>query len=514
MSKSTNEIFSLFDKAISPQETEKLEFIKQIPVILKAFSPQWICDQFIPFLTLWIQPNNEKIVLAFIPFINQIIYTVQSFEDVSELIEMILKSDIKTVKKLLSKELLNCKQNISRETQKEIDQSNYFRFFSHLIDSKFDSVRSFIPSIISILTSEELQSSIINSLISDQSFHVRFETGKLMNKIVENLALDLALKCLKDSNSPIRSIVALINADRKYYAQKLLPILIKDSDWQVRVSIIQTIKSMSNFDLSLTTSINMTNDSVWQVKMRAYQAISEIVPNHPQMKNFNMDFSSFFNQMKYDLEYDQIPLKKSIIDTFLALHLFVQNRKKDLHQVHKSIDILFSLILEQPEPVLLHFINEIGTRSEYHNIAKNFKGEIFDLIESLSQSEHWRIREGSLSVINSFSLDRQQQRQFSTLCMNFLEDKTDPVRNAAVHQLAYIIIKGKHNGKLPKYIAELKTSDTFRLRQAYITLLKIIGLNNQKYKSKISKEISEFLNDECSNVVELAQYAMNELDSV
>ena len=251
-----NSIFQFFEKAISSDESQQLEFIRRIPEILSASPQNWIISKFLPFLVSWLPKNNEKVLLTLIQYIPQFITTVGSIELVEPLIEAILMTDNQEIEKQLISPLLKF----------ESDPTS-LNFITLLSNSQYDCVRSFVPLIIDLAGGDEGKRKILPSLAYDPSFRVRKASIKIIESISnEDLACQIALTFIIDANARIRAYIPIVSTKRSFYKAHILPIIQNDLDWSVRASVARELPKCSELEPAIQSCIALAADKDWQVR--------------------------------------------------------------------------------------------------------------------------------------------------------------------------------------------------------------------------------------------------------
>ena len=481
-----NQIFQLFDKATSPDESQQLEFVRRIPEILASFNQNWIITKFIPFLENWLPKDNEKILSALIINIPQIVSAVGSIFNVCPIIEQILIADNQDIVKQLLPVIM----------QFEHDPT-CFQFVAQLIVNEYDCVRAFVPLIINLAGNDENKSKIFPSLTYDPSFRVRVATAKIINSnINDDLGIQTALTLIEDNHPKIRAFIPVVATPRQFYGIYILPKIVSDFDWSVRASVAQELIHCTDFDIAVQYCMTLAADPVWQVRLCALKSLRTLLTNS---KSTSIS-QEFIKLLSDTLKFPYISLKKCVID--LLLHNFPK--------VMNLVDVFW----QQDNEMRMYFLSQINAKNIHKLIPKN---RIIEAIDGLIKSDDWRIRKDAtelfIAAAKSYN-DQQIAGQLSEICVNLLADEAAPVREAAALQLAEFTSLNGIEQNWPKFISDLEESDSFRLRQSAISILNGLVQRSISPNTKeiIISHIRNFTKDPVSNVVEYANFVLSNIE--
>ena len=259
-----NSAVQLFEKAISSDESQQLEFIRRIPEILNVFPQTWIVSKFLPFLINWLPKNNEKMLLTLIQHVPQFITTVGSIKAVGPLIEAILMSENQKIEKQLISPLMQFKNDPTCN-----------EFIDFLTSSRYDCVRSFVPLIIKLASIDEnCKKNILPSLVYDPSFRVRKASLQIVESIPnQEFATNYAYTFTNDSHSGIRAHIPIVLSHLPFYPIHILPKIQEDPDWLVRASVAHELVKCINTESAIKSCISLAADKVWQVRYFAIKSL-------------------------------------------------------------------------------------------------------------------------------------------------------------------------------------------------------------------------------------------------
>lgn len=485
----SNSIQQYFEKAISSEENQQLEFVRQIPEILTTFQQSWIFSKFLPFFVSWLPKNNEKIILAVIQYIPQFVTALGSILSVEPLIEAVLLSDNPEI----------VKQLIPILTQFENDPTCY-KFIKLLSKSQYDCVRSFVLLILN-LAHEEGKRKLLKKLVYDFSFRVRQASLQVIESTSnEELACKIVISIADDSHTRIRAFIPIVSSHRPFYVAHILPKIQNDLDWSVRASIARELVKCPDVESAIKSCFSFVSDKVWQVRLFAIKSLISLLP---RSKTISID-QEFLNLLMDTFKFPQPSLKKSVVDFILATGAKPSN----------FADIMMS---QDPE-TKIYFVAKAIRRNKIKLLLTIPKNQIFEIIKDITKSEKWKIRKAAIDIFIDIANIIQDQRvvnQLNDICLSLLNDEAAPVRESAAMQITSFMPIDNIEQNFPQFLNELEESDYFRQRQTAIDVLYalITKTSSQSTKELLISHIQNFKNDSVSNVVEYANYILNQIES-
>ncbi|EAY02936.1 hypothetical protein TVAG_040860 [Trichomonas vaginalis G3] len=492
---SASAAMKLFEKAISLDEAQQMEFASKIDIIIDTFPPKFISTEFYPFLTTWIPKNNLKIVRILADKVNKMISVNESLVAFAPVLETILASENQEISKRI-------KTNLKSVTL----GGDALGFFKKLVSSPIDYVRAFCAQILFLLQPIEEKVVICQSLICDPAFKVRFALASIIATLPVDLANNVAKAFCSDSSSRIKAFLPVVCAPLPFFFTSVVPALISDHDWYIRASIAKEVSRAKDIATAINVAYPLTEDSVWQVVLSALTSFTQIIKENP-----NVPFENgqrMLDNLFRTLLYPQASTKNASIDAFFALNARYQFDSANI------MNFVEEVITRQPPTTRLHFLQQLcALRLE--SIIALITDKIHAVVVSLMSSEQWRIRLGvvcALSSLATLNRDPNVRTKFSELCLQSLDDESTPVRTAAAEELLQCYRASNPSQLFPECYFTLKSSDSFRKRQAALIILSNIGKACQPAEvAQVKAEMQSFLNDKCDNVVNMANKFISEL---
>lgn len=481
---------SLFERALTQDESQQYEFALNVEKILTSFPPKFIASEFYPFLANWIPRNNARIVKALAEKTDKMASISEAIVTFAPVVESLLAAENTTIAKIILQKIRSVKL-----------EGDVMGFFKRLTSSPLDFVRAFVAKIITQLPSPDDVRTICSSLIYDSAFQVRFSMCSAIPKLPEELGKQVATSACSDSNSRVKSFIPVICTKMNFYFTDIARTLIVDHDWAVRASLARELPSSPDDAQSLTLCVKLIQDSVWQVVLSALVSLTTILNRN---KGASYDFlPQVLEVILNNIQYPQTSLKNAAIDAFLSIYT---RCTLDQKKVNTFVEYV---ITKQPPNTRLHFLEALAN-SKHEQIFALIKSQLFGVITNLMESDQWRIRLGvveKLSALASVGENKELSKQFSQLCLQCLDDEATPVRVAASEQLVQFFLAEQNGNLLPDCFAALKSSNSFRKRQSALYILNNIGqvAKSQDQKAAIVKEMKSFESDSCENVVNLAR---------
>lgn len=495
----STQAISLIEKALSPDEAQQLEFASKIDLVVKSFPPKFVQQELFPFLATWVPRNNKIIVSTLCSNVDKLASVQGAFISLAPVVESFLSSENQENAKIVRDKLLSIGKVQS------IDANG---FLKRLAQSPLDFVRSFVPSIISLLSSDEDKKAIYSILAYDVSFKVRTAVCISIPKLSIDLAKQVAISLLKDNHSRIKALLPVVCSKTSFFFEVIAPTLVEDHDWSVRASVAKELVNAKDSKEALRFCCLLIEDSVWQVILCALKSLTIILKRTNGELQTHDFLAKILETFMRILPYQQLSLKNAVIDAFIAIF---QSTNLENDKVSLFVS---NVITRQPQTAKLHFIDAV-TSANLKQVIVMMRDNLYNLVVSLLSSDQWRIRLGIINAINAIaSLNGEQElkKSFSDLCFQTLDDKATPVRIAAAEEFTKFFIEAKSDKLYPDCFVQLKMSDSFRKRQSALTLLKDIAkFSTKENKAKIVEEMKYFENDACENVVNLAKDLISQI---
>jgi hypothetical protein len=199
-------------------------------------------------------------------------------------------------------------------------------------------------------------------------------------------------------------------------------------------------------------------------------------------------------------QYQIVSLKKAIIDLFIVLYT---RAPADNDQ-----EFISALVYQEEGSVQLYFLTQ-AVALQAPKLIGFIEGQLLEIVDQLSKSEHWRDRLGIVDLLTSLidvTGNVALKKPFSDLCFKLLKDEATPVRGATAKQIVKVADLPIVDGQLPLTVAQLRNG-TFRDRQAAILLIHELykTVTSEEDKAVLRAELESFAtNGESPNVVSLA----------
>lgn len=489
----SSNVASLISSALDTDENAQLRFAQNIPEVLKPFQPSIIRDQFIPFLTTWLPPNNHKIVRAVIISLPDIIKASGSLSSLSPLIEVLVAGEDDGVQ-----------EHIVRSLQEYRGDAMIDQLISRLRVSKYDIVRVFITKLLPISSTDSFRLKECQSLISDESFLVRFSVASLLPKLTTTDAQNLSNILVKDSQARIRAYLPAILSKFSFYFETIANVLLKDPDWSVRASLATYLTDTTDHVKASRFVVQLLSDRVWQVKLCALKTLTHLLTNTPSVQLDNA--TEVLNTISSFINLNQLAIKFAVIDCIIAL----STNSVPAQQLQAFSD---ELMTNQIPKIRLHFLESLA-KTKKIDMANLVASRISNILIDLTKDDKWRVRLGVVQVIREFSSlvsNAQLSVDFQNICMKLTEDEAFPVRTAAIQQLATYYLRSSES--IPESVSSLRSVDSFRKRQTALQILYELGKQTKSntFKQQVIKEIQSFSDDPIRNVSNLVTKFISEL---
>ena len=489
----STDAISLFEKALTQDENQQLEFASRIDQIVSAFPPKIVSQEIYPFLAAWIPRNSQKIVSTLCSKVDKLASVTDAFVALAPVVESLLASENAANAKVLKEKLL---------TVKGTPGLNANGFLKRLASSPLDFVRSFIPRVISLLSSDEDQRAIFSTIAFDHAFKVRFSVCLAIPRLPEELAKQVAISLQADSNSRIKALLPVVCMKSSFWFTSLAEQLTNDHDWSVRASVAKELVNATDTESALKYCCQLIEDNVWQVIYCALTSLTAILKRQKNPVD-SAQFSKILDTLLRIMPFPQVTLKNAVIDAFLAI---LQTTKLDESKVSQFVN---DVITKQPPNTKLHFLNSVSN-SGLSQIIVHMRDKLYAVVVSLLASDQWRTRLGIIQAVNNLAAlngEEELNKRFSDLCFQTLDDEATPVRDAAAEELAKFFIAQKTGKLYPDSFLTLKQANSFRKRQSALKLLLYIARQSPPdIKAKVIAEMKSFQNDPCENVVNLSKH--------
>ncbi|EAX91556.1 hypothetical protein TVAG_410690 [Trichomonas vaginalis G3] len=481
---------TLFEKAVTQDESSQYEFACNVEKILTSFPPKFIAEEFYPFMATWIPRNNARIVKTLAEKVDKMAAISEAIVSLAPVVESLLAAENVAIAKIILQKIRTVKLG-----------GDVMGFFKRLASSPLDFVRAFVAKIIMLLKSNDDVKNLSAALICDPAFQVRFSMCSVIPKLQPDLAKDVASYACSDSNSRVKSFLPVICSKLPFFFNDIVTPLLLDHDWAVRASLARELANSTDDTKSLTYCIQLIKDSVWQVVLCALTSLTTILNRN---KSASYDFlPQVLDVILNNITYPQTSLKNAAIDAFLSIYTRCTLDQKKVNAFVECV------IIKQPPNTRLHFLEALAT-TKHESIFALISFQLFGVITNLMESDQWRVRLGVvqlLSALAAVSKNGNLSKQFSQLCIQCLDDEATPVRVAASEQLVQFFLAEKGSALLPESFAALKASNSFRKRQSALYILSNIGktVKTPEQKNQILQELKAFEGDACENVVNLAR---------
>jgi hypothetical protein len=252
----TETVSRLFQKAVSGDGIQQLEFVKGIPMLLSMFPPDWVSTHLVQFLTLWLPLSNDPLINATLSNLSLVLMSIGAISPLAPLAELLLSSDNSNSTRVF----------IELVTSSLFDNT-LTAFVTRLSDSLYDPARAFVPQVVYLLPSDSAKMQIFEKALVDRSFKVRSACARSISDLSDSLARHVASFLQCDPHPRVRATVPAVAACRPFFLDILNthPILASDADWSVRAAVASGLTQSPAPHGALVVLARLISDAVWQV---------------------------------------------------------------------------------------------------------------------------------------------------------------------------------------------------------------------------------------------------------
>lgn len=474
-------------RGFSETEEGKAVFARSVSLISTNMSPEWNRKQFIPFLTDWLNFNNEFLTSVIASQITTLGIKCEGIAFVSPLISLIICARNKVATKLIEQSVAQFKED---------------KTFPWLIDilaqSEFDDIRSFVPRIIHFLPDQEKKIQVLTKLATDPSFCVRMSVLKYLSKQEVDVAKQISQKMINDKSEKLRSYIAAATVKFSFWISSILPTLEKDQAWQVRASAASQLVNWSMLSAVVPVAVRLAHDPSWEVKLIALRSLSSILNSNPKLA-FREGLVLIKDLTDILKRYQQNSIHAVVVEVFIEI------LKRDMNNYPEDswLPLLTSIITEQPASIKLHFFQTIA-KSGFTEIIPLIGDKFRSQIELIAMDRNWRIRETvakSLETFLKFFPGEDTNTIIQRAAIKLLKDEALPVRDATASFIAKSSLKDKDNA-IPEIVITYKSSNKYRERQTALLILERLReeTKSKEFKTTIMNEIASLKADPVFNV--------------
>lgn len=489
MSLSAKDIIKL---SISRDSKERLAFARKIAELCQMLAPDAVRLQLLPFIIDWVDLTDEVIIYT---VANQVIYLAIRMGGIgfaSPLIMHLLTSQNKLVRVKLTEQILKFK-----------DDATAFQFMNAMVRSVYDSVRSFVPKVVNILSSQKDIQTVLLHLTSDKTFAVkRAVLESLVNQEPETAKL-VAVQMLDDLDDKIRSFISSATIKFPFWTSSLLPRLENDPSWRVRASIAAQSVNCVVLTPVLPSLYRLTKDPSWEVRLITLRTISSILFKKPDI-TFQETSKLLEDISKNFQKSQQKSTLIAYIDVVISLICSSANRLED------SVwsPIVDSILNIQNSQVRLHFFI-VAAQQNISAITPLISEKFMRNLPSFMNDKKWRVREEAakhLLLFRTYFSNPDIVSFIDSSAMTFMNDETLPVKVAASKFIAQTSPVSTEN-PIPAYVKELMTVPSFRKRQNAVMILNELRsfTTNPAVKHACEEKLKELQSDKVELVAGFAK---------
>jgi hypothetical protein len=190
----TEAVSRLFEKALSGDASQHLEFVKGIPMLLSLFPPDWVATRLLPFLALWLPLSDDALISATLSTLSLVLASAGAIEPLAPVVELVLSSDN-----------ANASRVVVELVTSSLFDDTLSAFVNRLADSLYDPVRAFVPQVVYLLPSDEAKMQIFGKALVDRSFKVRSACARSIAELSDSLARHVASALQSDPHPRVRS---------------------------------------------------------------------------------------------------------------------------------------------------------------------------------------------------------------------------------------------------------------------------------------------------------------------
>ena len=476
------EIKKFIELALSPNESSLMSFACQIGKIVSMLPAGQIAGQFLPFLTSWLPCDSEKIVLEVTKSVPNIGRAVESLTTMAPLLGVLASSDFPSVSRSLRDAMASLQSECSLD-----------ELIAELLKSEFDSVRRSGVKLFEYAKSATFVSDKCKSLVNDRSFIVREAVVASLANMEDGPAKEIALMLVHDRHCRIRGMLTAVCSKREFFCESLGILLVGDSDWVVRAALAKHLVNISNKQRATDFCISLVNDHVWQVKVVALKSLALLLEyvDSEQARDLVNSFKEF-------LAYPQMQLKTKLIDSYILI--CVHFREMGI----SAMKPFATCVMSQSAKVKAYFIRALGETHDAELLTL-LPAKLEPILRALAKDSNWRTRAIVAEMLTPY-VATENQRMVSILrpiCLELAGDEAFDVRHAAATSLGRLVARGQ---EIPDDIAQMMTSDKFRMRQSYLSLLETAKCLShiEQMRNICADHIESMLQDPCLQVQALA----------
>ena len=518
---------------LQSQETKiKINAIHNLRGISLALGCEATKKELLPYLKNCVNNEEEdEVLIELAKVLSNFLDCIGGKENIKDLLglfEVILTIDEPTIRKEAINSLKETIQQIGNIKYIEKDIMDIINKF-YIVDDVNQKLSALNLIIVVYKDLNENNKKIVleyldNFSISD-NISIKKELLSEITKITLLLSIDYIKKfiniMMKDKNDTVKidllNIIISIKNHKELvsmmdFIYELIPKLSEDQNWRVRLTVIDSITEILNFNninyqfkqTVINIYLKLIEDPEAEIRNGCCLKLEEITK---LLKN-EVNFEKILKNME-KLGKDQ----KNFVKNSLAENIFKICHLIDKEQITEYIFPLFNtLINDENLDIRINLINNLCQLSDIFE-PTTILDKIIPSIVEISSNKSWRIRTKIINIIQIIATKLYIQNTFIhyilNICLNFLTDHVYAIREAGCKLLCNIyknVKDSEFERRLIEKLNEMSNSSNYLIRNTCGMFIKyfIEKINDKIYfdffEKKLIQIVYKLTNDKISNV--------------
>ena len=518
---------------LQSQETKiKINAIHNLRGISLALGCEATKKELLPYLKNCVNNEEEdEVLIELAKVLSNFLDCIGGKENIKDLLglfEVILTIDEPTIRKEAINSLKETIQQIGNIKYIEKDIMDIINKF-YIVDDVNQKLSALNLIIVVYKDLNENNKKIVleyldNFSISD-NISIKKELLSEITKITLLLSIDYIKKfiniMMKDKNDTVKidllNIIISIKNHKELvsmmdFIYELIPKLSEDQNWRVRLTVIDNITEILNFNninyqfkqTVINIYLKLIEDPEAEIRNGCCLKLEEITK---LLKN-EVNFEKILKNME-KLGKDQ----KNFVKNSLAENIFKICHLIDKEQITEYIFPLFNtLINDENLDIRINLINNLCQLSDIFE-PTTILDKIIPSIVEISSNKSWRIRTKIINIIQIIATKLYIQNTFIhyilNICLNFLTDHVYAIREAGCKLLCNIyknVKDSEFERRLIEKLNEMSNSSNYLIRNTCGMFIKyfIEKINDKIYfdffEKKLINIVYKLTVDKISNV--------------
>ena len=507
---------------LQSQETKiKINAIHNLRGISLALGCEATKKELLPYLKNCVNNEEEdEVLIELAKVLSNFLDCIGGKENIKDLLglfEVILTIDEPTIRKEAINSLKETIQQIGNIKYIEKDIMDIINKF-YIVDDVNQKLSALNLIIVVYKDLNENNKKIVleyldNFSISD-NISIKKELLSEITKITLLLSIDYIKKfiniMMKDKNDTVKidllNIIISIKNHKELvsmmdFIYELIPKLSEDQNWRVRLTVIDNITEILNFNninyqfkqTVINIYLKLIEDPEAEIRNGCCLKLEEITK---LLKN-EVNFEKILKNME-KLGKDQ----KNFVKNSLAENIFKICHLIDKEQITEYIFPLFNtLINDENLDIRINLINNLCQLSDIFE-PTTILDKIIPSIVEISSNKSWRIRTKIINIIQIIATKLYIQNTFIhyilNICLNFLTDHVYAIREAGCKLLCNIyknVKDSEFERRLIEKLNEMSNSSNYLIRNT-------CGMFIKYFIQKLNDKIwSDFFEKKLINIV-------------